>query len=52
MVKLKSENYGLTAFNLEQQKWVKIDMNIGQFVYPQNGLSSYHNDAIGITRER
>ncbi len=52
MVKLKSGNYGLAVFNLEQQKWVKIDMNIGQFVHPQNGLSSYDNDAIGAIKEK
>ena len=27
-------------------------MNIGQFVHPKNGLSSYDNDAIGIIKEK
>ena len=51
MVQLKSGNYGLAVFNLEQKKWVKTDMNIGQFVHPKNGLSSYDNDAIRRIKE-
>ena len=52
MVQLKSGNYGLAVFNLKQKKWVKIDMNIGQFAHPKNGLSSYDSDAIRSIKEK
>ena len=46
IVKLKSGNFGLGGYSLEEKKWIRIDRPIGPYLHPQYGISSYDDETI------
>ena len=50
MVKLKSGNYGVGAYSFVEKKWIRMDIDVGQFTASHNGISS--DDDVMIKRIR
>ena len=51
IVKLKSGNFGLGAYSFDKKKWIRMDMDIGQYLHPQYSISSYDDDMIEKIKE-
>tara|TARA_Y100000817_G_C16499740_1_gene386209 strand:+ start:30 stop:512 length:483 start_codon:yes stop_codon:yes gene_type:complete len=52
IARLKSGNFGLCAYGIYKKKWYYLNLgDIGKYLHPQYGISSYDDDAIKYIKE-